>query len=157
MIFVRADGSYKSQEEITSRKCEAVEWNMEGKWPSPLWRVVLLSSASHGRCVVYSMLYLSKGSLCVLCLCINKPCGCCSNSVTPISVNLCFRLWPRIGQSLIAVLTETEDGQHVSPLLPPQRMSFVQRGELTERGERVWASHIQASAIILCLHTSHFC
>lgn len=94
-------------------------------------------------CVFKAVPY--KGSLCALCLCMHEPRRRCSNSVTPISVNLCFRLRPLIGQGLVTVLTETEDGQHVSPLLPPQRVSFVQRGELTERGERGCASHIQSN------------
>lgn len=66
-----------------------------------------------------------------------KPRGCGGHSVTPFSINLCVRLLrPLTGQNLVAVFTEPEDREHVSPLLPPQRVSFVQRRELTERGER---------------------
>lgn len=79
--------------------------------------------------------YIFTGGVHACCVfCVHKPCGCRGNGVTPISINLHLSLRTLIGQSLVAVLAEAEDGQHVSPLLPPQRVSFVQRGELTERG-----------------------
>lgn len=42
-----------------------------------------------------------------------------------LSVKLRAALGPLAGR-LAAVLAEAEDGQHVSPLLPPQRVSLVQ-------------------------------
>lgn len=44
-------------------------------------------------------------------------------------MNLRPALGPLAGR-LVAVLAESEDGQHVSSLLPPQRVSFVERREL---------------------------
>lgn len=75
----------------------------------------------------------------ILCPCKHEPCVCCSNGVTPVAVDLCLGLRTLIGHSLVAVLAKTKDGQHVPPLLPPQRVSFVQRGELAakRRGVRV--------------------
>lgn len=137
MDFGAADCSYKNREEIISRKC-VVEHNMEGK---------VIQCITWALCRVSKAILFQMDCVCVLCLCVHKPCGRCGNSVTPVSVNLCFRLWPLIGQSLVAVLTETEDGQHVSPLLPPQRVSFVQRGELTGRGERGSMSHIASHPV----------
>lgn len=69
----------------------------------------------------------------MICLQQYRPCGCRGNSVTPLSIQLCFRLWPLTGLVLAAIFSETKDGQHVSPLLPPERVGFVQRGELTEK------------------------
>lgn len=62
-----------------------------------------------------------------------------------------------MGQSLVAAFTETKDGQHVSPLLPPQRVRFVQRRELTARGERDrWNTHGSFQHIhVWCLQMSH--
>lgn len=60
----------------------------------------------------------------------HKPCWRRGNDVTPVSVDLRLGFWPLIGRALVAVLAEAEDGQHVPPLLPPQRVSFVQRGQL---------------------------
>lgn len=101
---------------------------------------VLLSASSHGQ----SRPCLS--SLVSVCVLIHKPCGCCGDDVTPISITLCLRLLRALtGQGLVAVFTETEDGQHVSPLLPPQGVSLVQRGQLAERGERGWMSNTQSA------------
>lgn len=64
-----------------------------------------------------------------LCPCVHKPHGCCGNNGADVSVNLRPALGPLAGR-LVAVLAESEDGQHVSSLLPPQRVSFVERREL---------------------------
>lgn len=64
-----------------------------------------------------------------LCPCVNKPHGCCGNNGADVAANLRAALGPLAGR-LVAVLAEAEDGQHVSPLLPPQGVSFVERREL---------------------------
>lgn len=55
-----------------------------------------------------------------------KPHGCRGDNMADLSVKLRAALGPLAGR-LAAVLAEAEDGQHVSPLLPPQRVSLVQR------------------------------
>lgn len=65
---------------------------------------------------------------------VHKPHGCCGGNRADVSVKLCAALRP-LARRLAAVLAEAEDGQHVSPLLPPQRVSFVQRRELAADGD----------------------
>ncbi len=118
-----------------AEKCEAVEQR------EVVCDVMYCSPVHHIGIVLCIQGYIFLSGVCVLCTCKHKPCGRRSNTLTHISVNLCLQLRPLIGQSLVAVLAETEDSQHVSPLLPSQRVCFVQRRQLTERRQR-GVSHI---------------
>lgn len=158
-----ADCPYEDQEEIISRKCDSVEPNTGVKTNESSDVVYCYLMHEVGIVLSVQGYVFTSGVQCVLCLCVHKPRGCRGNSVTPVSVNLRLSLRTLIGQSLVAVLAEAEDGQHVSPLLPPQRVSFVQRGELAERGERARESEgecrtctpVRAQSSLLGCHRSH--